>query len=207
MQEVEPLTSKSLILRIRDVNDSDSWSQFEAIYSPIVRSYCRRRGVQEADIDDLVQEVMVSVCKAIRSFEYDPGQGRFRGWFGTIAINKLKTFRSRQVARPEISDMSPILANLDTDGAEWDSIFCQQVFQQASQRVRSRVEPLTWACFHATWVEHQSAADVASKLGLPIHSVYVNKSRVLKLLESEVQLLADNIPILESSPGRLPDAK
>ena len=207
MRELEPLTSKSLILRIRDASDSDAWSHFETLYSPIVRSYCRRRGVQEADIDDLVQEVMVSVSKAIRSFEYDPGRGRFRSWFGTIAANKLKTFRARQSARAEFSDSTVVLSDQDVDYGEWESIFCQQILREASKIVRSKVEPLTWACFQATWMENQKALDVGQALGMPIHTVYVNKSRVLKMLDAEVQRLADDFPVFNPSMIHSFDAK
>jgi RNA polymerase sigma-70 factor (ECF subfamily) len=195
MREPEPLTSKSLILRIRDASDTDSWSQFDTLYSPIVRSYCRRRGVQEADVDDLVQEVMVSVSKAIRSFEYDASKGRFRGWFGTIVANKLKTFRSRQLAGREHLDLSFECTSLDANGAVWDAVFCQQIFHMASKNVRDRVEPMTWSCFKATWMDNEVATDVAKRLGLPIQSVYVNKSRVLQMLENEVRRLADDFPV------------
>ena len=43
-----------------------------------------------------------------------------------------------------------------------------------------------------TWLNNQPAAEVALILGLPIHTVYVNKSRVLKQLEAEVRALADD---------------
>ena len=46
-----------------------------------------------------------------------------------------------------------------------------------------------------TWMENISAADVAAKLEIPIHSVYVNKSRVLKRLENEFLMLSDDYPL------------
>ena len=72
----EPVTSSSLLLRIRDPNDSDSWHRFVAIYAPIIRSYCRRRGFQSTDIDDIAQNVLASVSRSIQNFEYDPVKGK-----------------------------------------------------------------------------------------------------------------------------------
>ena len=74
-------TKPSLLLRIRDAGDSSSWGEFAAIYGPIIRGYCLRRGLQEADTADVSQEVLAQVMRSIGSFEYEPGRGRFRtGW-------------------------------------------------------------------------------------------------------------------------------
>ena len=70
MSRYDPNTSPSLILRVRESNDSGSWETFEAVYSPVVRAYCRRRGIQEADIDDLVQEVMTSASNPIGTWSF-----------------------------------------------------------------------------------------------------------------------------------------
>ncbi len=80
-----PQTSQSLLLRLCDVNDHESWQLFFAIYRPVLRDYFQRRGLQAADSDDLVQEVLTSVVKAMREARYDrsravlgPGWARWR---------------------------------------------------------------------------------------------------------------------------------
>lgn len=77
---------------------------------------------------------------------------------------------------------------------DWAVMFSEHVFQTACQRVRSNCEPETWQCFQATWFERKAAADVAKEMAIPVHSVYVNKSRVLHRLEKEVRMLADDLP-------------
>ena len=199
MNRYEPNTSPSLILRVRDSNDSDSWATFEAVYAPVVRVYCRRRGIQEADIDDLVQEVMTSIAKAIRNFDYDPSRGKFRAWFGTITANRVKTFLSLRSARNrqlKLSGESTISFPDPIADSDWNEAFCQEVLRAACNRICSRFEGSTWSCFELTWLENRPASEVALELELPIHTVYVNKSRVLKQLEEEVRLLADYFPLL-----------
>ncbi len=189
-------TSPSLLLRIRNPEDGDAWSQFVELYEPIVRTYCYQRKIQKADMDDIVQDVMSTVSRSIRKFEYDPSKGRFRSWFGTVTANKIKSFLSRKdgvrttTGGNELSDN--VYVDPDTD---WINIFSEQIFRAACNRIRNDFAAATWASFEGTWVQNKSAADVAKIHGLPIHSVYVNKSRVLKRLEAVIRELADDMPI------------
>jgi hypothetical protein len=80
-------TQPSLLLRIRDAFDAESWRTFVSIYAPLIYRSCRRRGLQDADAADVGQEVLAQVARSIREFEYQPGRGRFRDWLGSVVRN------------------------------------------------------------------------------------------------------------------------
>ena len=204
-------TSPSLLLRIRDPQDHDSWEQFLSIYSSIVRDYCFQRRLQPTDVEDVVQEVMARVCKSIRSFEYDPQKGRFRAWLGTIAANQIKTLLSKRAknnGRP--TDTLSAAKNLDSNNdagnmeagesaytdpdSEWVAIFSEKIFRTACCRVRPTVTDLAWECFQATWIRDQDATEVANANGITVNAVYVHKYKVLKKLESEIKMIAEDVP-------------
>ncbi|MEM7456403.1 MAG: sigma-70 family RNA polymerase sigma factor [Planctomycetota bacterium] len=195
-------TSPSLLLRIRNPEDQDAWDEFLEIYTPVVRTYCFQRRLQDADISDIVQDVMSRIVKLIRDFDYDPAKGKFRAWFGTITANRIKTFVTRksrnQKALGQTEASAPVETYTDPD-SDWVAIFSDQVYQAACSRVRPVLEDTTWECFEATWLRNVPAADVAKALGIPVHSVYVNKSRVLKRLENEVRILAEDLPFHNDS--------
>lgn len=204
MQDYEPTTSPSLLLRVRNADDGGSWAIFVDLYAPMIRRYCRRRGIQESDVDDLVQEIMTLVSQAIRKFDYEPDRGRFRAWFSTIITNRVKTFLSPistvnpRSANP--ADPSRLEHNCHTSSdLEWDTIFLQEVLRFACDRIRHRFEAKTWSCFEMTWLDQQSASEVATFLELSVHTVYVNKSRVLQQLEREILFLADDFPCLQAA--------
>jgi RNA polymerase sigma factor (sigma-70 family) len=169
------------------------------IYVPIVRDYCFQRNIQASDIDDIVQDVMTSVLHAMQTFKYDPAKGRFRAWFGTVAANRIKSWMTRQSRRVDKSSGTgedsaiPTADCVDPD-SYWTAIFSERVFQVACDRIRGGFAAVTWRCFEATWIHNEPSGEVAKSLGIPIHSVYVNKSRVLQRLEQEVRLLADDVP-------------
>ena len=70
-------TRPSLLIRLRDVGDADAWRTFVTIYAPLVHRFGRRHGLQDADAADLTQDVLGEVCRAIRSFEYQPARDVF----------------------------------------------------------------------------------------------------------------------------------
>jgi RNA polymerase sigma factor (sigma-70 family) len=190
-------TSPSLLLRIRDPNDQAAWEEFLSIYSVIVRDYCYRRHLQSADVDDVIQDVMASVSTAIKRFEYDPTKGRFRAWLGTIAANCIKT-RMSQAAKESVQTVFAGNMNLNETSSDpdsdWISVFSEHIFRTACSRIRKDFADKTWECFNASWIRNEIAGDIAERLNIPVHSVYVNKSRVLKRLETEVKTLAEDLP-------------
>src|SRR5580704_5367201 len=89
-----PLTRASLLVQLRDGTNHGAWQEFMKLYGPVVYGFARKRGLQDADAADLMQDVLRSVSSAIGRLEYDPNQGTFRGWLFTITRNKVFSFLS-----------------------------------------------------------------------------------------------------------------
>src|SRR5260370_23570081 len=87
-----PLTRASLLVRLRDGRDNEAWRQFVELYSAVVYGFARKRGLQDADAADVMQDVLRSVAGAASRLNYDPARGSFRGWLYTVARNKIFNF-------------------------------------------------------------------------------------------------------------------
>src|ERR1700751_462217 len=99
MQE-SPATRASLLVRLRDGGNVGAWQEFVRLYAPIIYGFARKRGLQDADAADLMQDVLRSVSSAVPRLEYDPVRGTFRGWLFTVTRNKVFNFlesRSKRV--------------------------------------------------------------------------------------------------------------
>jgi RNA polymerase sigma factor (sigma-70 family) len=184
-------TSASLLLRIRDPHDNDAWTTFVNVYSPLIRRYCARKGLQAADAADIAQEVLSRVAKTIPTFAYDPERGRFRGWFGTLIAHQIATHQTRNSKGPTLT---PLMDEIPSPDPQWHYDFTEHVLAVSMDRIRGEFEPSTWEAFTATWVRQELPVTVAAKLGIAIHAVYVNKSRVLNRLQTEILHLAADLP-------------
>lgn len=71
-------TSLSLIARAGQMSDSDSWNQIVVMYEPLLRRWLSAYEVQNADVDDLVREVLTVVASELPAFEHNERCGAFR---------------------------------------------------------------------------------------------------------------------------------
>ena len=191
-------TRPSLLIRIRDLDDVEAWTQFADIYGPLVFRFARTRGLQAADAADLTQEVLRRVAESIGRFDYDRNLGRFRGWLFTVAGNKLKNFlasRRRHVRGSGDSAVKQILDNQPAakqdEQQQWDRDYEQRLFEWAAEQIKGRFRESTWQAFWQTAVEGKTGQQVADALGLSVGSVYVYKGRVMSQLKEQLQRIGD----------------
>jgi RNA polymerase sigma factor (sigma-70 family) len=185
-----PDTRASLIVRLPDATDAPAWTEFAAIYEPFVYQFARRRGLQDSDARELVQEVFLGVAKAVRRWEPDERRARFRTWLFRIARNQLLTqLASRRREQVVDSDAWEGLAGSmgDDQARSAEQIeYRREVFRWASHQVQRSVKPETWAAFWQTSVVGKPVDDVARQLGVARGVVYVARSRVIQKLRNEI---------------------
>jgi len=190
-----PLTRASLLVQLRDATNHEAWHEFVRLYSPIVYGFARKRGLQDADAADLMQDVMRSVSTAIKRLDYDRRQGMFRGWLFTITRNKIFNLLSSRRAHPQASGDETTNKLLESqaeanDGADdWEMEYQRRIAALAMGRIRSEFQENTWQAFRLTAVEGIGAAEAAKQVGMTAGAIYVAKSRVLARLKEEVDLL------------------
>lgn len=190
-----PLTRASLLVQLRDATNHEAWHEFVRLYSPIVYGFARKRGLQDADAADLMQDVMRSVSKAIQKLDYDRRQGMFRGWLFTITRNKIFNHLSAKRIRPQASGDENTNRLLESqpdgnDGADdWEMEYQRRLAAIAMERIRGEFQENTWQAFRLTAIEGIAAAEAAKRVGLSPGAIYVAKSRVLARLKEEVDVL------------------
>lgn len=187
--QASPETDKSLLRQLRDHTNKEAWQQFVDLYSPLVFSFCRRARLEEADAGDVTQNVFLQVMKSIRSFEYDPAKGTFRGWLGIITHRELLRSQRKSGGATDLANAENVEG---TVLAEWTDAFNAHVLSQAMTRIRSEFDESSWQAFELTWKEHKLPVDVAKQLGRPVAWVYKARFRILQKLRNEVRMLAED---------------
>jgi len=62
-------TQQSLLIRAQ-TGETDAWKGLTGLYRPLILGWLNRQGVPAADLDDLGQEVLVSVVKQLPGFQH-----------------------------------------------------------------------------------------------------------------------------------------
>lgn len=196
-----PTTQISLLERIQNQEDTLRWDQFVGIYGPLVLRYCCRRGLQEADARDVVQDVLLQVSNGISEFRYDRERGQFRNWLGTLThramLKHLKKSRRARTATDNAARQDPLIDECPQPlGEAWTEAFNAHVYRTALERIRPYFDEDTWRVFLATFAENQAPAIVATEMNRSIGWVYQAKSKVVRRLKEEVLYLAEDSALL-----------
>lgn len=189
-----PTTRPSLLVRLRGPRDEQAWTEFTAIYAPLIERLARQKGLQDADAADLVQEVLRTVATAIERQMFDPARGSFRGWLFRIARNLMVNFLIRQRRQPRGSgdtDMQQLLeawpAQETEDSAFFDAEYKRQLLYWAAEQLRGEFSERIWQAFWQTGVEGKSAKEVAAALRTTVGTVYHYKSQVMARLRRKIE--------------------
>ncbi len=186
-------TPLSLIERVRDPADVASWRRLVDLYSPLIRRWLRR-ALDQADEDDLVQDVLGAVVRAMPTFVHTGRAGSFRRWLRTTTAQQLFIFwRSRRARAGEAApDVWTQLEDPDSDlGRVWDREHDEFVARRLLRLMEPEFSPETWAAFRGQVLDSRPADQVALELGMSINAVRLAKYRVLTRLRKEGRGLID----------------
>src|SRR3954467_379802 len=100
-----PTTRVTLLTQLRqDPSDQASWDEFVERYGRHIYRWCRQWKLQDADAEDVTQDVLVKLTQKLGAFSYDPSRS-FRGWLKTVAHNTWRDFENgRRRGRPAPGD-------------------------------------------------------------------------------------------------------
>jgi len=187
-------THATLLARLADCQDAPAWHEFCSRYGDLIRAFARARGLQSADCDDIVQDVLTSLSKSMRGFEYDQSKGKFRSYLKTVTLHAIFA-RLRQkkgeVALEEVKTAADAAAaDRDVD-SQWDSQWRQYHLRQAMRIIRAEFNEADYVAFEQYAVAGRTAKQAAESLNISLDQVYQAKSRILRRLSEVIAAQVD----------------
>lgn len=186
MPRTETPTRHTLIDGVQK-RSPDRWAEFHSIYRPMLVGYFRKQGLSDGDVQDLVQDVFLKLCRRIHT--YDREKTRFRTWLFTVGRNTLIDHARRALTRRQAVDgwVARVLAQAADDEEkqrrEFEKSHHARILQFAFEKARARSKPRVWDSFEMTVIQRKPGAEVAEALGISCNSVYVNSWRVLRYVK------------------------
>lgn len=144
--------------------------------------------MQEADVQDVTQNILIKLAKQFGRFEYDPKQS-FRGWLRSVTESAISDFvRGRKV--DDVHDVQDFLLTVEAreDLLQYLSeAFDLEILAEARTLVSQRVDARHWQVFTMTTDDQLPAAEVSKVTGDSVANVFKIKSRVQAMLRSAIQ--------------------
>lgn len=210
-------TRQSLLSRLKNWNDQESWRDFLDIYGKLIYGLARKSGLSDAEAQDAVQETLLAVAKEMPGFKYNPALGSFKGWLLEVARRRIANqFRKRSPGKsPERSghpaigqaSVQPSSGSGEPDEARtatieriadpnsqdldklWEREWQKNLWDVALTRVKKQVKAKQFQMFNLYVTQQWPMDMVKSTLGVNAAQVYMAKMRIGRMLKAEIRRL------------------
>ena len=194
-------TRWSLLNRLKNLDDSESWREFFDIYWRLIYGVAIRSGLTDAEAQDAVQETLIVVAKKMPDFKTNSEAGSFKGFLLLITrrriADQLRKRHAQPEARPHGADETsrtstvdripdPASYNLD---AVWDDEWEKNLIGTALERVKHQVNLKHFQIYDLYVVKGWPVMKVTRTLNVNIGQIYLAKHRICRLLRKELERL------------------
>ncbi len=206
-----PPTSLSLLGRMR--NDvPGAWREFDLFHRDLILHWARRFGCSPEAAEDVCQETLVALFRALPAFEHNGRRGGFHAFLKTL-VQRRSADALRRLGRVVTgldSDMgrgehAAPAAGTVRDGSE-DALWVRMLVRRACARVFESIDSLTYRSFRLYVIDGVSVDETARRVGLERPAtVYQQKSRVLKAIRDAMREILSELddPELRTGASRL----
>ena len=195
-------TRQSLLSRLRDLGDEESWEDFFNTYWRLIYNTATKSGLSDVEAQEVVQETVITVSKTIGEFRYDPNRGSFKSWLlkqtkWRIADGFRKQPRKGSVALSEAENNDLINSLPDPNGDQidkiWEDEWEKNLLEAALERVKKRVDPKHFQIFDLYVLRDWSVAKVAQNTGSNRMQIYLIKHRLCGFLRKEIKAVESTL--------------
>ena len=189
-------TRQTLIAKIKDQHDDRSWEEFVVFYKPYIHVVLADVGVASEDIEDLCQNILLTLWEKLPSFNYEPKKCKFRTWMNIYTINMARNYKRKNGAyrsRNTKYAEENIQESMDPEIAEsMESEWKKHVTNMALNNIRSSMSEAAISCFEM-FFQGKHIDEICELLEIKKNSAYVFRRRVMERLRIEVIRLDDEL--------------
>jgi RNA polymerase sigma factor (sigma-70 family) len=194
-------THASLLERLKDLKDQDSWEQFYTTYRKLIFSFAVKHGLSGTEAEEVVQETVITVARNLPEFRYDPTRCSFKTWLFNVTLWRIRDqIRKRQPEcasihrKPGETDRTGTIERIPGPEGEglteiWEEEWKKDLFGRALEKVRATVDEKQFQVYDLYVLQEWPAGKVASSLGVSLAWVYFGKHHVSRLVGRELERL------------------
>ena len=174
-------TSLTLLEELRLGADPNAWELFSQLYRDPILHWAKLANLDEADAEDVTQEVLLTIYRNIRNFSR-AREGSFRRWIRRtlqMIIRRHLEIR-RGIPLDHLGEKALEVAGGDQFITAQD--YYQRVMESAIHLLFREFEPMSWRLFLDTISTSTSVADLARIHNVSANSIYIARFRIINRL-------------------------
>ena len=189
-------TRESLLSRLKDWNDQEGWREFFETYWRLIYHTSIKAGLSDAEAQDVVQETVLSVCKSMKTFEYDAQNGSFKAWLLRLTEWRITDqLRKRQKGITTVPNETSTgtgvvekVADLASQPLEaaWNEEWEKNILEVAVERVKRKVNPHHYQVFDLYVLQKWPISRIVQALKIGPGKIYLIKHRISLLIKKEI---------------------
>lgn len=204
MTDSEDLTSTqwSLIERLKQWDDQESWRKFFDRYWKLIYSVAIKSGLTHAEAQDVVQETIVSVSKNMKTFVADPALGSFKSWLLNLTRWRITDQFRRRGKEVPVAGRADSGSGTDSAGTApearladpgnvldrlWEDEWERHVIEAALDKLKEETDARHYQAFFLNVIKQVPPARVAEMTGVSIGQVYVIKHRLSQVFAEKIK--------------------
>lgn len=188
------LTRETLLKRMQSLNNEESWDEFVFYYGKFIYSIINRMGIYTGEEEDLAQEILLKIWKAIPNFDINQKKGQFRSWLYSVVKNTVLTYLSRSRYKSEKMALFGVELAQQKNHPEIDQLIIEEwemyISEKAFEIVKRNLSEQALDAFQSALLG-EPVEQIAERLSLEVNTVYVYKNRVKNRLVAEIRNLRE----------------
>ena len=192
-------TRDTLLSRLKDMDDDQSWRRFFDTYWKFIYSVATKAGLSESEAQEVVQNTVISVARNIGTFRYQPEVCSFKTWLMRVTRSRISNqFRKRksnfETQPVDHAEGMAWLENVPDEGSQspdaiWEQEWEKNLIDAAIERAKRRIKAEQFQLFDFNVLRDWPVAKVAETFGVSAARVYLAKHRVSQIIRAEARLI------------------
>ena len=178
-------TPATLLNRLCDQPVPGDWERFVRLFTPLLRRWAGRFGVDGSSEEDVLQELFVLLIRKLPEFRHDPSRS-FRAWLWTVFRHTVLAWQKRQPRTGPALDQVAELSIPDAMAEATESEYRRYLLGRITQIVQTDFPPATWQIFQQVVIVGRPGVEVAREFGVTVNAVYLARSRIVARLREEL---------------------
>ena len=164
------------LMRLAQSGNKKAYADLLRAITPLIKAFVAKRISNTADVDDVVQETLLSIHHA--GHTYDTNRS-FKVWMFTISRNRLndylrRNYKNRTFTEISLNDLTFEISADDVTEGPIQSEYIDKILDLLPEKQREIISMMK--------IEGYTAEDTAKKMNMSVSAVKVAAHRAYKLL-------------------------